>query len=206
MKHLIVLAALLSLAAPVTAQNVDVIGSAIVKGKRIELLSDKTWRYVDATAEADACIVLNSILQTCGLQGTWSSIATSGTEFIRQYRKDSRTYAGILFEEVGAVDGATLEFMRNIVIENAAMGTGARPEDIPILDVTTLSVDDNPAERISYAANFNGVDFIFQNTIVNAPRHNIQLVVWNIGKELNAENRAANDSFVEAMRIDFPGN
>lgn len=206
MKHLLTAFLVVALAVPVTAQDGAVVGSAIVKGKRVELLDDNTWRYADPGAADSGCETINAILQTCGLQDVWSSISTNGTEFIRQYRKDSRTYAGILFEDVGAADGATMEFMRNIVIENAAAGTGVQPEDIPILDVATLTVDGNAAERISYAANFNGVDFIFQNTIVNAPNHNIQLVIWNIGKELNDSNRAANDSFVEAMRIDFPGN
>lgn len=194
------------IALPLAAQNAKVVGTAIVDGQRVELLSDRSWRYAEAATTERGCAEINHVLQLCGVSDRWTSLDTTGTEFIRQFRLNSRTYSGIIYEELGAADGLTAEFMRQAVLENAAMFTGVRAEDIPVISIDTLTVDENPAERVVYGAKFNGLDIVYQNTIVNAANHNIQVVVWSVGAELTDEAQNANADFINAIRIDFPRN
>ncbi len=205
MRHLAFLAAIILLALPVSAQNSDVVGTAVLGGKRVELLSDRTWRFADEAQAEGPCVPINTVLTFCGSIIDWRPVDTTGTEFTRLFRQDSRTYGGIIYEEVGAAEGMDLEFMRNIIIENAAMGTGVQAQDIPIFGVQAVEVDGHPAETIIYGANFNGLDIIYLNTIVNSENHNVQFVVWTIGNTLTEEGRAAAKNFNEAARIDFAG-
>ncbi len=204
-RRLAALALAASLALPATAQDTDVVGTTILGGKRVELLSDKTWRFADLADSNDGkCVPINTVLAFCGTIFDWRPIGTAGTEFTRQFRHDSRSYAGIIFEELGATDGMDLEFMRNAIIENAAMGAGVRPAEIPIHDAQSTTVDGQPGETIVFSVNFDGLEVTFQNTIVNAPHHNVQFVVWTIGPELTEDGKALHEAFLDAQRITFP--
>ena len=189
---------------PAFAEDAKVIGTAVLGGKRVELLNDNTWRFAEFGDEEAGCVPINSILSFCGTIFDWRPVDTAGTEFLRQFQHDSRTHAGILYEEVGAADGMDMDFMRNAVIENAAMGTGVRPEEIPIHAATVGEVDGQPSETITYGATFNGLDFVYQNTIVNSEHHNLQFVVWSVGDTVGDKAKAASDNFVQSMRILFP--
>ena len=46
-------------ALPLAAQNATVVGSALVDGQRVELLSDQTWRFSEATTGEKGCEALN---------------------------------------------------------------------------------------------------------------------------------------------------
>jgi|GEM_PF-1606695 len=199
----LVLAATLAL--PVAAQEASVVGTSVLGGKRVELLSDNTWRYAVLAQNDDAkCVPINTVLTFCGTIFDWRPLGTTGTDFTRQFRHDSRSYAGIIHEELGAADGMDMEFMRNAVIEIAAMATGTRPEDVAIHDVRNETVDGQPGETIVYGANIQGLDVMYQNTIVNAPHHNLQFVVWTIGADLTETNVALHKAFLDAQRITFP--
>ncbi len=201
----LILATIMTLAAfPALAQSANVVGNAVVDGKRVELLSDRSWRYAETAQGNAGCQALNQVLQLCNLDPGWASLDTTGTEFIRQFRLTARNYGGIIYEELGSDDGLTLEFMRNAVIENAAMFTGVPASEIPVLDVATVSVGENTGERVVYGAKYNGLDIIYQNTILNAPNHNIQVVVWSVGKTLTDDALASNAAFLDAIDITFP--
>ncbi len=191
-------------AGPVFAQ--EVLGTAVIGGKRVELLSDNTWRYFDADRATEAgCVAIDNRLSFCGSILNWRPLPTAGTEFIRQFRHSDRVYAGIIHEGLGANDGMDADFMRNAIIENVASFTGARPQDIPIHNVTETEVDGQPAESITYGAKFEGLDIIYQNTLVNGPDFNLQFVVWSIGSEVTDEAREMNDNFLRSVRINTEG-
>ena len=195
----------LSLALPAHAEDAQVVGTSVLGGKRVELLNDNTWRFAEFGDDEDAgCVPVNQVLSFCGTIFDWRPVDTTGTEFLRQFQHDSRTHAGILYEEVGAADGMDMEFMRNAVIENAAMGTGVRPEEIPVHGAETRTVDGHPAETVIYGANFNGLDIVYINTIVNSDHHNLQFVIWTVGKAVTDKGRAASEGFLKSMRITFP--
>lgn len=192
------------MAGPVSAQ--DVVGTAVIGGKRVELLNDNTWRYFDAGAETeDGCVPIDDRLSFCGSILNWRPLSTAGTEFIRQFRHSDRVYAGIIHERLGANDGVDAGFMRNAIIENAASFTGVRPEEIPIHGIDELEVDGQAGETIIYGAVFEGLDIVYQNTLVNGADFNLQFVVWSIGKDLSDEARDMNASFLRSIRISSEG-
>ncbi len=195
---------LIMLASAVTAQ--DVIGRAVIGGKRVELLNDKTWRYANANDNTEAtCVPIDNRLTFCGSILDWRPLGTDGTEFVRQFRHNARIYAGIIHEELGADDGLDQAFMRNIIIQNAATFSGSRPEDIPIYGVENVDVDGLAGETITFGALFEGLNITYQNTLVNGPDFNLQFVVWSIGKELTQEARDMNVKFLRSVRINPEG-
>ncbi len=197
-----VVAFLLFLAVSLPAAAQDVIGTAVIGGKKVELLSDQTWRYAEIGTTSDGpCVPIDNRLTFCGSILDWRPISTSGTEFIRQFRHSERIYAGIIHESLGADDGVDQEFMRNAVIENVAMFTNTRPEEIPIYDVKVTEVDDQSAETIIYGAVYNGLDIVYQNTLINGPDYNLQFVVWSVGKELSEDAASMNENFLSSIRL-----
>lgn len=188
------------------APAAEVVGTAVLGSKRVELLNDNTWRYADVSDDSEAgCVPINNRLGFCGSILNWRPIDTSGTEFLRQFRHNDRIYAGIIHEELGAADGMDAEFMRNVIIENAALGSGVNPAEIPIHGVEETEVDGQPAETIIFGANFSGLDVVFQNTLVNAENFNLQLVVWSIGAEVSDEAKKMKANFLSSVRI-TPGD
>lgn len=202
MRAAAVLFAALALAAPAGAQETSVVGTAVIGGKKVELLSDRSWRFAEVGAAQGTCVPINLTLSFCGSILDWKPIPTTGSEFTRLFRHDSRTYAGVIYEEVGREDGMDAEFMRNVVIENAAAATGIPPAEIPIHDVQDKALDGIPAETIAYGASINGLDVVYMNTILNGPRHTVQLVSWTIGADLTDQTREAHRGFTEGF--DFP--
>jgi hypothetical protein len=198
----LVLIALLSLGTPGLAQ--DVVGTSVLGGKRVELLSDNTWRFAEVPEADGACEPINNVLSFCGTIFDWRPSRTSGTDFIRVFNHSDQIAAGIIYEELGAADGMDLAFMRNVVIETAADATGMRPEDVVISNVEEHTVSGLPAETISYEVVMNGLDLRYHNTIVSTENHTFQLVSWNVGKEEPEEFAEVADSFVEAVRITLP--
>lgn len=194
-------ALLLALAFPTAAQSV--VGTAIIGGKRAELLSDKTWRFSSGTTPAN-CVPINHTMSFCGSILDWKPTSTVGTDFVRLFSGGSRTYGGVIYEDVGSADGLDMEFMRNLAIENAAAFTGVPPEEIPIHEVAETTVDGVAGETVSYGARMGTLDFVYQNTILNSETTTIQFVVWTIAKELTDEARTANRNFLDAFKLDLP--
>lgn len=193
---------ILALVSPAFAQKV--VGTSVLGGKRVELLSDNTWRFADIPESDGKCVPINTVLSFCGTILDWRPTRTSGTDFIRVFEHSNRIAAGIIYEEVGAADGMDLAFMRNVIIETAADATGMRPEDVVISNVENRTVDGLQAETISYQVVMNGLDLRYQNTIVSSDNHTFQLVAWNVGKKEPEEFTDVANSFVDAVRITLP--
>jgi hypothetical protein len=199
LKYLAIVLALLPLT-PAAAQ--DVIGTSVIGGKRIEILSDNTWRYSDFDRKGDGpCVPIDNRLTFCGSILDWRPMNTTGTDFVRQFKHSERIYAGVIHENLGASDGVDNEYMRNIVIENVAMFTNVRPEEIPIFGVEPVEVDGTPAETIVYGAIFNGLDIVYQNTLINGDDFNLQFVVWSVGDQLSEDAVEMNANFLSSFRL-----
>lgn len=197
--------ALSILAAPVWAQEASVVGTAILGGKRVELMSDNTWRFSEISA-AKTCVPINTLLSFCGSTLTWTPTSAVGSDFTRLYRNGSRTYGGVIYEDIGSADGMDIEFMRNVVIENAAAFAGIAPGEVPIYGVEDVTVDDVPGETVMYGVNLGALKFVYQNTILNWDHHTMQFVVWTVGDELTDQAREMNADFLDSFDVVDPGD
>lgn len=192
------------------AQNADssgpsVIGTTVIGSKRVQLLSNNTWRFEETAPGSEGCVPINSVLSFCGSILKWRPTATHGTEFLRLFQHDTRNYGGIIYEEIGMDDGLDLDNLRAIIIENAALFSSVPVEEIPVLNVVDTSVDDVPGETITYGVRVNGLSFVYQNTIVSGARTSIQFVTWGIGQELSDDMQSLHANFIESLQLDMPG-
>lgn len=190
---------------PASAQTAggtaDVIGKTILGGKRVELLSDRTWRFA-STAEADIkCQPINTALTFCGSILDWRPSSTNGTEFTRLFHHDSRNYAGIVYENVGKADGMEREAYRALIISGSAAAVGVQASDVPVIDVFDQPVDEVPGETMIYGLRVEGISAVYINTSVLMDQHAIQFLTWSIGSELTDDHRALHDRFIAANRI-----
>ncbi|MCP3972325.1 MAG: hypothetical protein GY717_18775 [Rhodobacteraceae bacterium] len=181
-----------------TAQ--DVIGSAVVGGKKIEILSDQTWRYQSRT-EISKCVPVHSDVSFCGSILNWRPQAKSGY-FSAIFSHSARIYGGLIIEDIGTNDGINHEYMRGTVLETAADAVGVAVEYIPVLDVFHQEVDGREAETIVYGARVDGVGFVYANTISIAENLTVQALVWGVGTEFTDKHRMWNEDFLENLRIE----
>jgi hypothetical protein len=199
----VVAAALLQ--CPASAQTAggtaDVIGKTILGGKRVELLSDRTWRFA-STAETDSkCLPINTVLGFCGSILDWRPASTTGTEFTRIFQHDSRNYAGIVYENIGRADGMEREDYRALIISSAADAVGVPTSEVPVIDVFDQPVDEVPGETMIYGLRVKGLNVVYVNTAVLMDHHAVQFLTWSIGSELTDDHRALHDRFIAANRI-----
>ncbi|MEL7461688.1 MAG: hypothetical protein AAFX59_00505 [Pseudomonadota bacterium] len=182
----------------------DVVGTAVVDGARVDLLSDQTWRYSNpATDTSSTCPPINSFVSFCGAP-SWISTALPTPDFAAAYRQSGRIYGGIIYEELGTSAGMTQDFMRNAMLQYAAQATGVPVDQVPVLDAATTVVNDVPAERISYSLNVGGIDVVYQNTVVVTEDHTFQFLVWTIGSSFEDAERAVAADFLSRVRLNLP--
>ncbi len=186
----------------VAANAQDVVGTAVIAGERVELLSDQTWRFVDPAAVDSNCKPVNAVVSFCGAP-RWSATGLPTPDFSAAYRQTDRSYGGVIFEGLGTSSGMTQEFMRNALLQYAAQATGVSVDQIPVIESKTISVDDVPAERLSYSLNLGGLDVVYQNTVIVTENETIQLLVWTIGKTFGDAERSVADEFVSHVRLNI---
>jgi hypothetical protein len=188
------------LAFPAIAQ--DVVGTALVDGKRVELLSNNTWRIARAAgAGTSECELIGTLLTFCDASNDWNTSRAAGTDFLRIYRHSSRVYSGIIHDDVGSADGVDLEFLRKSAINIAAVSTGIRSEDVQIAGVVDAEVIGWPGEALTYAILIEGTPFTYQNTFVNSGNHSLQLMNWSLGPDVTDEATQMRESFLGGIRI-----
>ena len=186
---------------PAYAQSV--LGKAIVDGRTVFILSDGTWRYEDelSTASGD-CTFIALGVSFCGSSRTWTPITPDGPEIDAAYWFDDLHYGQIITEGIGSDHGLDMEFMRAVVLENAATFSGRMASNIPVLDVRPAEIDGMEAETVVYSAEINGLSVVFANTIRILPQRAFQLVTYSIGSQFTDKHRNLHADFLEYIRIE----
>ncbi|WP_208349092.1 hypothetical protein [Pseudaestuariivita rosea] len=183
-----------------TAALADIVGTAVVDGKKVELNSDGTWAYVEA-ADSD-CQTLHPILSFCGDPDIWVSGQPPNADIIAQYRYDDRHYGQFIVEALGANDGMSLEFMRDAVLQNAAAASGVPVSQIEVLEVTPVELSGQSGEQIVYKVRLNGLPIVMANSVLVSDSHTVQAMTFAIGQEYSVEHRSLNRTFMELTELD----
>lgn len=192
-------------ALPVSAQ--DVIGRALVDGKMVEIMSDRTWRFQgeDGGATTDAadngCEAIHQAVTFCIDPNLWEPSPPAGPDITAAYRHDDRHYAQFVIETFGTDDGITEEFMRDIVIQNAAGATGQRKEDIVILGIEPGEISGKPAETIIYQVEFDGLKVVFVNSIQLLPGLTMQAITYAISTEYTDKHQGLHQVLLENTQL-----
>lgn len=182
-----------------SAQAQSVVGTAVVDGNVVDLYSDQTWRARDNSA--NRCDQIAANLEFCNHVKRWARLKSPSAEIEAQYRYDDRHYGQFVVEEVGVQDGLTAEFMRNVVIENAADATGVDASEIIVFDVRNDTLQGKPYETILYGGNIDGLNVVFFNTIVTSPSWTGQIITFSIGSSPTDEHDAVHASFLSGTKL-----
>lgn len=182
-----------------TAAAQDVVGSSLVNGKQVQLMSDFTWRYT-ASPISD-CTTIESDVSFCGLAGGWQRTTSNNGDAKAVFRKNDRSYGMFIVEALGSADGMTSETMRGLVVGNAADAAGIQAKDVPVLSVTPATIDGHAATTVVYAIRLNGLNLVYSNTIITEPKRNIQAVTFGIGTELTEEMTEDHRQFLAAVQF-----
>ncbi len=184
-----------------SASAQEVVGSSLVEGKQVQLMSDFTWRYIGS--RTDDCIAIEDDISFCGLTGGWKQTAVGpNLDAKAMFRKNDRSYGLFIVEALGSADGMTAETMRSLVISNAADAAGVQAKDVPVLSVSAATIDGRSGTTIAYSIKISELNFVFLNTIVTEPQRTTQVVTYGIGTQLTSDMTQDHRQFLQATRFE----
>jgi hypothetical protein len=176
----------------------QVVGTSIVDGKVVELLSDSTWRYKHQ--EVGGCKLIEYNLRFCGEGIRWINVPPSG-EAVAMYKDDDSNYGEFLIEHVGSTQGLTLDAIRKAIIGNAADAAKVKPQEISTLGDEETSVDGYKAETVTYLAVLDKIPVVYYNTIVVTESATVQIMTWSLATDVTPEAKRLHSDFVSQTHL-----
>ena len=194
-----VIAAALVMGLSSTAFAQNVVGRALVDGEKVVLFSDRTWAFEDAGA--GDCSQIHAEVQFCGNSNDWQTTTPPSPDVSAAYRYDDRHYAQFIIEAFGTKDGVTARMMRDIVIENAATGTGQSKEDVTVISVEDTVVDGIPSETVVYQFAVDNLDVVFANSLVITEGLTMQAITYAIAGEYSDLHKRLHADVIAATKM-----
>lgn len=189
--------ATVALGFPAAAQQV--VGTSLVDGRPVQLMSDFSWKYVSQTGTS--CQSVQDQVSFCGQDAGWRRTSSGSGDAAAMYRLNDRTYGLFIVEGLGLEDGISAKMMRSAILENAAKLSGGEGKDVPVLGIEPAKVDGLPSETVIYVANSDGMSFVFLNTIAMDKKSTVQAVTYHVGNNVTDEMRALHKRFLDATRL-----
>lgn len=186
---------------PIHAFSQDKVGSSIVSGRTVDLLSDFTWRYRVEENTGDNCIAVSPELDFCGIEQGWNRIGAASNEIAAQFRLDDRNYGIFVVEKLGQEDGMTLEYMRAAVIKGFATRIGLSTEDIIVHDTEDGNIGGGKSTLLIYSGQWKGLPVIYFNTIVSKPKRTFQIATYTVGATLSDHARKTHSDFLSLVNF-----
>lgn len=195
-------------ALPSTAQ--EVVGRALVDGKMVEIMSDRTWRFegedsaqavTGSTANTADCTAIHARVSFCIDPNVWTPSPPASSEITAAYRHDDRHYGQFVIEDFGSRDGMTAELMRDFVVRGASARTGQAREEIVILGVEESSLDGMQTETVIYLVELDGFNFVFSNTILVQDAFTMQAITFAIGASYTDQHQGLHTELLSNTRL-----
>lgn len=189
--------AVMALSLPAGAQ--EVVGSSIVGGRPVQLMSNFTWKYNSPTPSS--CQAVKDTISFCGQNGGWTQVSNGDKDIAAQFRLNDRTYGMFVVEELGSDDGMNEDFMLDIVVKHAADVAGVQKKDIVTIGPDATMVDGRPGKSITYFAKMQGLPLVFTNTVVVDKHRTVQVATYSVGGTLTDEMKLNHKNFLAATRL-----
>ncbi len=183
-------------------QAAEVVGYGDVDGQSVELLSDGTWREVNADETgSNTCpkgvLAESAVLPVtlCFDQAVWKETSTAASFEKRYVAQSGRLWAGLITERVPV--GRAL--MRDAILANVEEA-GQEARDIKDLDPVVLAPDLR-LDAISYVADFKDTEFsvtVYYGTIQGEGA--LQIMFWTVSS-LAEETRTHISKLVRSLRL-----
>jgi len=187
-------------ATPVAAENI--VGNAVVGGKRVQLMGDNTWRFIES--ENATCVPLTNEIEFCGSILDWTPTRSANPDAVAMYRHGDSLFAMFIPENLGSDSGMSAEFMRNAVLGFAAEESGVMIENVPVYDIQDVELDGKPGETIIYGSRTDGLPVVLANSIIITPGLTLQAITLSVNTEYTDEHQSLHANFVENTRLDIP--
>ena len=198
MRAVIVACALL-LTLPVAAQ--DVVGTGIVEGRAVDLLSDGTWRAQAPTA--DGCRPVAGPVSFCsGPPEFVPAELPPGSPIDAQWRAGDARFVQLVHGATGVEDGMTIEGIRAAMIDNAAIFAEVEPSEVKVMAEVPALVDGVLGTTVVYEALLDGTSFLFQNTLILLSEDHAQIMTFGIAQAPTADLAALHERFLDAIAIE----
>ena len=153
---------LIMLSTPILAQ--EIVGSANINGRTIEILNNQTWRYKSPQNQNSSdCETLKSGVLFCNINN-WKVSSSSG-DISHMYMIDDRTYLMFIIEGFGSEDGVTKNYMAQVAIDHAAEGGNTTSENIIQHFSRDSTINGNDFLTIAYTAKLSDIAFTFVNNL-----------------------------------------
>ncbi|MEX0339763.1 MAG: hypothetical protein AB3N11_12075 [Arenibacterium sp.] len=186
--------------AALPAQAQDIIGTTVIDGQRIEILSGFTWRYADQDT-ATGCINYQHGVSFCGLGDGWDITRSNNADAVASFTWYDRVFGMIVAEGLGATDGLVLDSLREIVLGFIAEEQGINTSDVPVLSEEAVEIDGRPAKTLVYKGVINGLNLIYFNSIMSLPHRTFQFVTFTVGTDVTDDQKAAHAALIGNIRI-----
>ena len=159
MRHATLAAAVALTGSIASAQ--EVVGTAVVEGRTVELFDDGTWAARDAD---ENCEALTPHLSFCGDTAVWVPQPPPGPAINAQYARTSVIFAQYVSEPLGLEIGVDMATMEDAVRNNAAAAMGVDPSTVIFEIDRKTRVDGFDARTVGFAYQLGGFDFYMLNT------------------------------------------
>ena len=119
------------------------------------------------------------------------------------YRHDDRHYGYFIIEDIGLNDGLSIETLRSSALEGIAEQAGVTAAQIPVLQVTAVTVDGIDAETMVYGGRVDGLTFVYANTMVLTRDTTLQALTHSVGTEFTDKHQDLHNRFLEDIRLNI---
>lgn len=155
--------------------------------------------FVGANAQT-SCQFDGEGVKLCGVPDGWIAV-TPRAHASAEFRRNDGFFAQLIIDAAGSDQGLTLSAASDAVVRNMRDSVGGSEFE---LLMRGASQGIRESEIIVYSAKFEGIPFIFANTVYVGQRETIQIITWRIAEELTAEDRAAHLDFGRGLVL-MPG-
>lgn len=177
----------------------SVVGTSLVEGRKVELMSDNTWRY--AAVSPDNCDDVRLGVRFCSVGTKWSRSVNANPAASATYQWSDRTFAMYIVEGVGTDDGFDVDGFTQIALGYVATAQKTEIENVPVLSIEPVELGDIPGQTVVYSGLIRGVSVVYINSIFVQADRSLQIVTFGVGLEPTEEMQAAHASLIENTRL-----
>lgn len=180
----------------------SVVGTTIIEGRDVQLLSNNTWRFTETTGLEEGCTIIDGNLSFCGAPTRWQRAPVTPAPAIDAlFQVDDRNFGMLIVEGLGRADGLTEENLREAVLLNAGAAAGLVRQAVPVIDTFESTVGDKSYPTIAYQIELQGLPFTYLTTLVVEERSAAQLTTYAIGEAITDGQRALHTEFLSLVRL-----
>jgi hypothetical protein len=180
----------------------EVEGQTIVAGKQVNLYSNNTWKYKDASKVSDnPCVTLSKQIDFCDKLGEWENLNSTSPNHLVLYGLGEKDWGMIIDEGLGAEDGMSFETMRYATIKRAANGSGVSFDEIKVISDENIEFAGMAGLKMVYKVEYKGAPFIFSNTMLFTQTMNFQFVTYSYTKTFTPSISETHEKFLNLITI-----